>query len=254
MKITYIHHSTFCVETAGKVLVFDYYNGKGLPGCEYHGKMPEYPQDTPVYVFASHSHRDHFDAEVLTWSAHYPYIRYIFAREVKRKLGNSMLKRLGVGEQIKERITYVRPGEKYEIGDLAVETFLSTDSGVAFLVSVSGKAIYHAGDLNWWRWEGETEQFNCHQEEVYKRQIGLLAERSLDVSFVVVDPRQERDKFLGIDYFWRHVNSRYVVPMHLWKQYHLVREYQNCLEGEQIGGHILLFDKENQSLTLEDLP
>ncbi len=251
MKITYIHHSTFCVEIDGKALVFDFYNGKGLPGCEYHGKLPEYPQEMPIYVFASHSHRDHFNTEVLGWSRHYPNIRYIFAREVKRKLGNSVLKRLGVGAEIKDRITYVRPGEKYGIGDLSVETFLSTDSGVAFLVGVSGKAVYHAGDLNWWRWEGETEAFNRHQEEVYKRQIGLLADRKLDVSFVVVDPRQERDKFLGIDYFLSHVNSRYVVPMHLWKQYDLVREYQDSLESEQIRARILLFDKENQSLALE---
>lgn len=254
MKITYIHHSTFCVETDGKALVFDYYNGKGLPNCEYHGEMPEFPRNTPVYVFASHSHRDHFAAEVLTWSARYPHIHYVFAREVKRKLGNSMLKRLGVGEQIKDRITYVRPGERYEIGDLAVETFLSTDSGVAFLVAVSGKLVYHAGDLNWWRWEGETQEFNRHQEEVYKRQIDLLADRSLDVSFVVVDPRQEEDKFLGIDYFLRQVNSRYVVPMHLWKQYDLVREYQERLQDEQIRARILLFDKENQSLVFEGLP
>lgn len=251
MKITYIHHSTFCVEIDGKALVFDFYNGKGLPGCEYHGKLPEYPQEMPIYVFASHSHRDHFNTEVLGWSRHYPNIRYIFAREVKRKLGNSVLKRLGVGAEIKDRITYVRPGEKYGIGDLSVETFLSTDSGVAFLVGVSGKAVYHAGDLNWWRWEGETEAFNRRQEEVYKRQIGLLADRKLDVSFVVVDPRQERDKFLGIDYFLSHVNSRYVVPMHLWKQYDLVREYQDSLESEQIRARILLFDKENQSLALE---
>ena len=103
MKITYIHHSTFCVEVAGKALVFDYYNGKGLPSCEYHGKLPDYPKETQIYVFASHSHRDHFDTEVLSWSRHYPDIHYIFAKEVKKKLGNSMLKRLGFGEEIKEK-------------------------------------------------------------------------------------------------------------------------------------------------------
>ena len=68
MKITYIHHSSFCVEIEGKVLVFDYYNGTGVPSCTYHGKMPKYSKETPIYVFSSHSHRDHFDAEVLKWS------------------------------------------------------------------------------------------------------------------------------------------------------------------------------------------
>lgn len=250
MKITYIHHSTFCVEAEGKVLVFDYYNGKGLPSCEYHGKLPEYPKETQIYVFASHSHRDHFDTEVLSWSRRYPHIHYIFAKEAKKKLGNSMLKRLGFGEEIKERITYVKPREKHEVGGLTIETLLSTDSGVAFLVTVGSKMIYHAGDLNWWRWEGETEAFNLYQEATYKRQINLLADRSLDVSFVVVDPRQEGDKFLGIDYFMQQISSGYVIPMHLWKRYELVQEYRDSAENERMRERIILFDRENQWLEL----
>ncbi len=251
MKITYIHHSTFCVELEGKVFVFDYYNGKGLPGCEYHGKIPEYPKDTPIYVFASHSHRDHFHAEVLEWSRRYRQIHYIFAKEVRRKLGNSVLKRMGFDETIKGKIIYVKAGEKYGFEDVAVETLISTDSGVAFLVTVGGKVIYHAGDLNWWQWEGETEEFNRHQEKVYKEQIDILADRKPDVSFVVVDPRQERDKFLGIDYFLQQVETGYVIPMHLWKQYHLIEEYRSRAEHEKDQARILLFEQENQSMVLE---
>lgn len=251
MKITYIHHSTFCVETDGKVLVFDYYSGKGLPSCEYHGEMPEYAKDTPIYVFSSHAHRDHFDTRVLKWSEYYSDIHFIFAREVRKKLGNSMMKRIGVSEETKTRITYVKPGEKYEFGDVLVETLLSTDSGVAFLVTVSGKTIYHAGDLNWWRWEGETEEFNRHQEEVYKRQIEFVVEKRPYISFVVVDPRQERDKFLGMDYFLQRVTTGYVIPMHLWKRYDLIKEYKKRMENEQSRQRILLFEWENQSLVLE---
>lgn len=250
MKIIYIHHSTFCVETGGKVLVFDYYSGKGLPSCEYHGQMPEYPKDTPIYVFASHSHRDHFDTRVLKWSERYHNIHFIFAKEVKKKLGNSMLKRMGFGEEIKEKITYVRPGQKHEFGDMVVETLLSTDSGVAFLVTVLGRTIYHAGDLNWWRWEGESEEFNRSQERNYKHQIDLLKDRPIDVSFVVVDPRQEKDKFLGIDYFLQQIDSGYVVPMHLWKQYDLIKEYLGRAEHEKDRERVLLFEQENQSLTI----
>lgn len=250
MKITYIHHSTFCVETDGKVLVFDYYSGKGLPSCEYHGKIPDYPEDTPIYVFASHAHRDHFDTRVLTWSERYHNIHFIFAKEVKKKLGASMLKRMGFGEEMREKITYVRPGQTYEIAGLTVETLLSTDSGVAFLVTVADRTVYHAGDLNWWRWEGESEDFNRSQERNYKRQIDLLKDRKIDVSFVVVDPRQEKDKFLGIDYYLQQVDSRYVVPMHLWKQYDLAKEYRERPENELVRERILVFDEENQAVVL----
>ena len=154
MKITYIHHSTFCVEIEGKALIFDYYNGVGVPNCTYHGKMPALPRETPLYVFSSHSHRDHFSAEVLQWAQEYPNIHYIFAKEVKKKLGNSVLKRLGVGEGVKEKITYVKHGQQVEIHGVRVETLLSTDSGVAVLATAAGKTVYQPGDLNWWKWEG----------------------------------------------------------------------------------------------------
>ncbi|MCI9082325.1 MAG: MBL fold metallo-hydrolase [Lachnospiraceae bacterium] len=250
MKITYIHHSTFCVEVEGRVLVFDYYNGKGVPGCEYHGKMPEFPKETPIYVFSSHSHRDHFDSEVLNWSKRYDNIYYIFAKEVKKKLGNSMLKRLGFGEDIKEKITYVKPREMYEVGDAVVETLLSTDSGVAFLVTVSGKTIYHAGDLNWWRWEEETDVFNRYQEATYKQQINLLRGRQIDVSFVVADPRLKQSQFLGLDYFLEQVRTGCVILMHLWKHYEQVEKYLDMPEHQQSAERILVVKEENQVLAV----
>ena len=251
MKITYIHHSVFCVEMDGMALVFDYYRGDCIPSCVYHGRMPELEKETSIYVFASHSHQDHFDAEVLKWKEQYSDIHYIFAKEIKKKLGNSMLRRLGVEEGIKESITYVKPGEKYEVGGIIVETLVSTDSGVAFLVTASGKTIYHAGDLNWWRWEGEPEDSNAYQEKTYKEQIGLLSGREVDVAFVVLDPRQEWDKYLGIDYFMEHVQARYVVPMHMWKQYGLAQEYQSRPQSSRFREKILGLSAENQEIVLE---
>lgn len=250
MKITYIHHSTFCVEVGEKVLVFDYYNGKSVPSCQYHGKMPEFPKDTEIYVFASHSHRDHFDIEVLEWSRKYQNIHYIFAKEVKKKLGNSVLRRLGYDETLKEKIIFVKPGELREIGSVRVETLLSTDSGVAFLVTVSGKTIYHAGDLNWWRWEGETEEFNRYQEKTYKEQIDLLSGRRIDLAFVVMDPRQEQDKYLGIDYFMQKAEAEYVMPMHLWKRYELIREYKERPENQKFRERLLSVEQENQEIVI----
>lgn len=99
MKITYIHHSAFCVETDKMALVFDYFRGDRVSDCIYHGKMPELPEETPVYVFSSHSHQDHFDPEVLKWSRKYPDIHYIFSKDIRKKLGNSALKRLGGGRR-----------------------------------------------------------------------------------------------------------------------------------------------------------
>lgn len=250
MKITYIHHSAFCVEIDGKVLVFDYYKGDCISSCIYHGKMPEFEKETPIYICSSHSHRDHFDTEVLKWKEQYPNIHYIFAKEIKKKLGNSMLRRLGLEESIKESITYVKPGEKYEVDGITVETLISTDSGVAFLITISGKTIYHAGDLNWWKWEGEPEEFNEYQERTYKEQIDLLSGRRIDLAFVVLDPRQEKDKYLGIDYFMERTQAKYIVPMHMWKEYELIQEYQNLPRNLKYKERILTVEQENQEIVI----
>lgn len=254
MKVAYIHHSSFYIQFEKKVLVFDYYDGKSSGDCIYHGSMPQFPEDTELYVFSSHGHRDHFDMEVLRWSYRYPKIHYIFAKEIKRKLGNSLLQRIFPDrdiQKIKETIHYMKPAEQLEVAGVKVETLLSTDSGVAFLVTCEGKTIYHAGDLNWWHWEGEPEEDNQYQEKTYKEQIGLLSGKYIDVAFVVLDPRQEKDMFQGIDYFIHHVKAEYVVPMHMWKQYRYIQSYKRLLteQGEkdrELAEHILELTAENQ--------
>ncbi|MEG0963222.1 MAG: MBL fold metallo-hydrolase [Lachnospiraceae bacterium] len=251
MKITYIHHSSFCVELEKQVLVFDYYDGSKVESCPYYGKMPEFPKDTPLYVFSSHSHRDHFDKKVLTWSQRYHNIHYIFSKEIKRKLGTGVWKGLGCEENIKERIHYVKPGESLDLEELQVETLTSTDSGVAFLITCEEKTIYHAGDLNWWHWEGESETANYYQKVTYQEQINSLSQRKIDVAFVVLDPRQGEDMYLGIDYFMNHVNAKYVIPMHMWKKYQYSKDYKEQQKQQEWKDKILEFKKENQEMILE---
>lgn len=255
MKVTYIHHSSFCVEIQGKVLVFDYYDGKSVPSCPYQGVMPVFQEDSRIYVFSSHSHRDHFDTEVLEWMEKYPNIQYIFAKEVKKKLGNSVLKRLlpdREPEEVKEKICYVKPEETLELDGLTVETLQSTDSGVAFLVTCENKCIYHAGDLNWWHWEGEPEQGNRYQAQVYQQQMDSLSGRRLDLAFVVMDPRQEQHMYLGMDYFMAHVDARHVIPMHMWKQYGIVKAYKELPENQRFQSRMEELQHENQEFVFEE--
>lgn len=255
MKVTYIHHSSFCIELGKIVLIFDYCNGKKIPFCSYSGKMPEFSKDIQMYVFSSHSHPDHFDIEVLKWSRRYDDIQYIFAKEVKKKLGNSALQRVLPDmdiDKIKEKIHYLKPEEKRKIGHVSIETLLSTDSGVAFVVECFGKIIYHAGDLNWWHWEGEPEQENRYQKETYQRQINILSDRNIDLAFVIIDPRQENNMFLGIDYFTEHVDAKNIIPMHMWKKYKYIREYKNSHRDRKIAECIVEIQYENQQFIFEE--
>ena len=63
-----------------------------------------------------------------------------------------------------EEVTSMKAHESLVYGDgdgaVRIRTLKSTDEGVAFLVEAEGKSIYHAGDLNWWYWEGEPLSWN----------------------------------------------------------------------------------------------
>lgn len=248
MKITFVHHSCFCVENADMVLIFDYFRGERMPEHSFRGMLPEFPREQSVYVFSSHQHRDHFDLEIFTWQEKYPNIQYILPKGIR--LSDSYLLRNQIDPSVKERIHYMKANTALRLNDLKIETFQSTDEGVAFLVTCEGKCIYHAGDLNWWHWEGEDPAFNEYQEKTYKAQIDLLSGRRLDAAFVVLDPRLGQDAFRGIDYFLNHTDAQYVIPMHLWHNYDLIRQYKARPETEAFRSRILEVTGENQIFQL----
>ena len=52
------------VEVDDKVLIFDYFDGDKVDGWHFTGRLPHYKPDTKIYMFASHSHKDHFDLDI----------------------------------------------------------------------------------------------------------------------------------------------------------------------------------------------
>lgn len=197
MKVTYLYHSGFTVEDERAMYVFDYYKGK----------LPETEADKQMYVFVSHRHSDHFNPEIFEWEKEHPKIQYILSDDVE-------------ADPAPNRI-FLPPDKKIKIGTLKIETLRSTDEGVAFLVAFRDKRIYHAGDLNWWHWEGESIDYNRSMRKNYQKEIKKLARKKIDLAFVVLDPRQGGAAFSGIDYFMRNVRAEHVFPMHMWKDYGL---------------------------------
>ena len=80
MKLTYIFHSGFAVETQSCVLVFDYWMDPAdcMPVILSKGK--------PVYVLVSHFHEDHFSREIFSWRKRYPQtsFTYILSKDIIR--------------------------------------------------------------------------------------------------------------------------------------------------------------------------
>lgn len=237
------------MEVRDKVFVFDYFRGNRIPEFSFSGVLPEFSKEQNIYVFSSHQHRDHFDMEVFEWRKKYSNIQYIFPKEMR--FSDNYLTRNGIDLKVKEQIHYMKPNSELSLDGIAVETFASTDAGVAFLVTYEGRSIYHAGDLHWWHWEGEEEVFNQYQEKTYKRQIDKLAKRKLDVAFVVLDYRLEQAVFWGMDYFMNHVDAANVIPMHLWQKYDLIARYKSLPQTEAFRERILDVTEENQIFQLK---
>ena len=199
MQITYIHHSGFLVETERCYYLFDYETGA----------LPQMDIAKPVFVLSSHSHGDHYNPEVfpLLKATGMTQIRIILSDDIPLPEDGDILQ--------------VGPEMEFDLGNQQkLTTFRSTDLGVAFLIEDQGQLIYHAGDLNDWVWDEETDAYNAEMTANYRAQIDLLAQklgqREIDAAFVVLDPRQEADYDRGLCYFLEHICAKQVYPMHYW--------------------------------------
>lgn len=250
MQVIFIHHSCFVVEVDEKVLIFDWFDGERVDGFHFGGVLPMYETDTPVYVFASHKHRDHFDMDVLHLAERYSDIHFIFSKDCK--MSPNFLKKHGFTPDIKNKITYVGGGEKLEVAGLAIETFRSTDEGVAFYVETNGACFFHAGDLNNWKWEGAGELVNGMMEANYKAQIKRLNGKKIHLAFVPMDPRLKENEFLGFDYFLKNTDSDYIFPMHMWRDYSGIAEYKKQISNSAMADRIVDIKCENQIFEIRE--
>lgn len=126
--------------------------------------------------------------------------------------------------------TMVSPCESYELPQgQSLFTYRSTDQGVAFLIQDGQQLFYHAGDLNDWVWEEETDSYNRQMTGSYRKQIALLSKqlngRPLTAAFVVLDPRQEKDYDRGLLYFLQQIPCDCVYPMHYWEKPEIIDRF-----------------------------
>lgn len=163
MKLTYIYHSGFVLETEKCILVFDYWKDPAsvMPGVLAKGK--------PLYVFSSHFHEDHFNRDIFSWGG-----RYILSKDILKH------RRASVGEAS----VWLAKGGRWNDDNIDVIAAGSNDSGVSWIVVTEGKRIFHAGDLNNWYARFLTDDF----------QGGLV--RSTETGRMI-DPVAEEKRYLG---------------------------------------------------------
>lgn len=244
MQIIFIHHSCFLVEVDDKVLIFDYFDGSHIHDYTFCGKIPNYEEDTKIYMFASHSHQDHYDMDILRWSEHYPNIKYVLSKDIR--ISPNFLSKHGIDPAVREKVLFVKPDKKYELDGMTIETLRSTDSGVAYYVDMDGVTLFHAGDLNDWKWDGAGDLINGKMRREYRHQIHKLEGKPINVAFVPMDPRLQKYQFEGIDYFLRNTDAEYVFPMHMWQDYSGIALYKKRLTNRALADRIIEIDRENQ--------
>lgn len=207
IRIWYLYNSGYAIKIDKKLLIFDYYKdtpiegGTGLDGGVIRKADLEGLQ---TYVFVSHRHHDHYNKVIYDWKAQNPSLRisYILSDDVEE---------IGVDDYLS-----CAPNQDYHLHDLKIKTLKSNDEGISFYVQVDGLNIFHSGDLNWWRWEGEPDEWNDAIESSYKRELEHLKGLPLDFAFIPIDPRLEKNYSLSLKYFTKNIMPPHCIlfPMH----------------------------------------
>ena len=241
MKVTYLEHSGFVIEDGKRAYVFDYW------------KDPAGVIDTLVeqgyelHVFVSHIHHDHYMKSIFIYL---PYIHSVWYHEDVPALrdvcqqaqeivssnktdeaSNVIVNRIKQGcltedqsisedfltEELVQQVFSLhsmKVGDTVESDNLTVTMFGSTDEGGSFLVDTGMHRIFHAGDLNWWHWSGDTPENIAEAKALKEKEFAPLQGLSVDIMMFPVDARLEVAREWGALEVLGMMNTKLFIPMH----------------------------------------
>lgn len=223
MKITYIYHSGFLVETESCYYLFDYFREA----------LPPLNPEKPIIVLVSHSHGDHYNPAVfqLLGDCGMKMSAALLPNDIKKGKypdGLTLLETEGCEDMaaLNGHILKVLHSREYVLPFQArVRTLLSTDSGVAYLLSCPEGTFFHAGDLNDWIDESMSEAERRQMTGSYRAALRGLAGVSLDAACLPLDPHLGGHYADGLLYFLKTVNVKQVWPMHFWDRPDIVDQF-----------------------------
>ena len=218
IRLTYIFHSGFVVETAAGILVFDYW----LDLANVLSKCLSRRGGRHVYVFASHFHEDHFTKDIFGWKQSLDSdVTYILSKDILKH------RRADKGEAD----VWLAKGGTWADENIQVTATGSNDSGVSWIVETEGKRIFHAGDLcNWYaRFLADGNKYRQPYSEELGEDIDPVAEekrflgelkdiqkiaKGFDLVMFPVDGRIGNGYTLGARQFIERFQVGMFVPMH----------------------------------------
>lgn len=206
MRIKHIFHSGFLAECANCYYLFDYYQGT----------LPPLNPDKPLVVMVSHRHEDHYNPQMfdILKQSGLKDIIAVLAKDISPK---------NYPPDIPVIKAYSH--HRYQLEYACLETLLSTDSGVAFLLTTNEGTLYHAGDLNDWQWPEKGETYNKQMTGSYRHEIDLLKDRRIDCAFLPLDPHLGENYAKGILYFLEKIKPAHFYPMHFWQNKEIINTF-----------------------------
>jgi L-ascorbate metabolism protein UlaG (beta-lactamase superfamily) len=229
-EIYHLFHSGAAVRVKDKLFVFDYFkdepqNNKILNSSLENGVINEesFKNINEAYVFVSHSHHDHYNKVIFEWDNYCENINYILAAEVEPEA--ELLN--------KDNLYLMEKDVELKIDNINITTYGSTDKGVSFLVELNDLSIFHAGDLNWWKWKKFSQKVQKREEREYKREVDKLKSKKIDIAFVPVDPRLEEHYYLAGEYFINEIKPSLFVPIHFGDNYDVTKFFRERFNSNQ---------------------
>ena len=223
VKVWYLYHSSFALQIEDHFLIFDYFND--TPDSNTRSLAsgviePNEIKNYKVYVFSSHHHQDHYNPLIFKWRETIKDITYILSSDIYSK------------ETL--NTYFLEPHVDAQIDELKIKTFKSNDEGVAFHINLKGLNIFFSGDLNWWKWDGEDQEWIDGIEKIYFDEMDKLKPLPVDIAFIPVDPRLDENYALSLDYYSKEIHPESIVfPMHFSEKY----KYASWLKRDGYDGN-----------------
>lgn len=205
--VEYINHSGYSVETENHILLFDYVKGD----------LPEF--DKPTLIISTHGHGDHFNKDILNLEGN---VKILLSSDIKEdhKLDHQ------------NNVFYIEPNSRRFIGDFQVETFGSTDRGISVFVYVDNLGIFHAGDLNLWIWEEDTQEEKYQMSKMFGEEIKKIRRKNVEIAMFPLDGRMGEYATSGITYFMDNVKPKHLFPMHFFDDLSTAENSKDQLHSE----------------------
>ena len=212
--VYYIYHSAFVIELEKSILIFDFYkfpNNTKKEKEEFFNRFIK-RNDKKVYIFSTHSHSDHFNKEILTWLEMNENIKYILSDDIRIYKNKNFY--------------FTKEDDSFELDNLKISTFGSTDLGSSFYINTENKNIFHSGDLHFWHWEDDTPKEEKTMYDAYIFQLEKIKKFDrIDIAFVPVDPRLGVNTLEGVELFYKILKPKIIIPMHFSDDYSQMKNF-----------------------------